>query len=119
MAFIASVVLTLPLIIRQSLRLDWAHVGWVGWAGMFYMSAFSGVAAYTLFYWVLRFKDASSVTAVNYAQPMIVILLSIPILGEHPTRYFIAGSLLVLLGVYLAERVSIPSLNRTHEWNRT
>jgi drug/metabolite transporter (DMT)-like permease len=50
--------------------------------------------------------DASRVVAVNYFQPVVVFLLSIPILGEHPTVRLLASAALVLLGVYLAERVS-------------
>jgi drug/metabolite transporter (DMT)-like permease len=77
---------------------------------MFYMAAFSAVLAYTLFYWVLRYMEASRVAAVNYFQPVIVLLLSVAFLGEHPTRYLLAGGALVLVGVYLAERVSGPKV---------
>ena len=48
----------------------------------------STVASYTIFNWVLRYMDPSRVAAVNYVQPVIVILISIPLLGEHPTRTF-------------------------------
>jgi drug/metabolite transporter (DMT)-like permease len=48
--------------------------------------------------------DPSRVAALNYIQPVIVILISVPLLGEHPTGHLFAGAALVLLGVYLAER---------------
>lgn len=70
------------------------------------MAGLSSTAAYMMFYWILRYMDASRVVVMNYCQPVIVILLSIPILGERPTWNLIAGSALVLLGVYLAERVA-------------
>jgi drug/metabolite transporter (DMT)-like permease len=89
---VAASIMALPFSIHQAIHLDWKSVGWAGWAGMFYMAAFSAVLAYTLFYWVLRYMEASRVAAVNYFQPVIVLLL--------------AGGALVLLGVYLAERVS-------------
>jgi drug/metabolite transporter (DMT)-like permease len=50
--------------------------------------------------------EASRVAVVSYFQPVAVILFSVPILGERPTRHLLAGTALVLLGVYLAERVS-------------
>ncbi len=103
---VAASIMALPFSIHQAIRLDWKSVGWAGWAGMFYMAAFSAVLAYTLFYWVLRYMEASRVAAVNYFQPVIVLLLSVAFLGEHPTRFLLAGGALVLLGVYLAERVS-------------
>lgn len=103
---VAAAILMLPLAVRQGIRLDWGRVGWVGWGGMAYMAIFSSVAAYTIFYWTLRYMDASRVAVVNYFQPLLVILFSIPILGEHPTRHLLGGTALVLIGVYLAEHVS-------------
>jgi drug/metabolite transporter (DMT)-like permease len=103
---VVAAILVSPLTVHQALRLDWGKVGWVGWTGMFYMAALSSTAAYMTFYWILRYMDASRIVVLNYCQPVLVILLSIPILGEYPTRYFIGGSALVLLGVYLAEHVT-------------
>ena len=73
---------------------------------MFYMAGVSAVVGYLLFYWLLRLMDASRVVAVNYFQPVVVFLLSIPILGERPTPRLVTSAALVLLGVYLAERIS-------------
>lgn len=102
---VAAVVIS-PLTVHQALHLQWGNVGWAGWAGMFYMAALSSTVAYTIFYWILRYMEASRVVVMNYCQPVIVVLLSIPILGERPTRNFIIGSALVLLGVYMAEHVA-------------
>ena len=79
-------------------------VGWAGWVGLFYMAALSSVAAYTLFYWVLRYMEASRLAAVNYLQPIGAILVAAAFLGEMPTRNLLLGGALILLGVYLAER---------------
>ncbi|MGH9715315.1 MAG: DMT family transporter [Candidatus Acidiferrales bacterium] len=103
---VVATILISPLTVHQALRLDWSKVGWVGWTGMLYMAVLSSTVAYMVFYWILRYMDASRVVVLNYCQPVIVVLLSIPILGEHPTRNFVAGSALVLLGVYLAEHVT-------------
>jgi len=93
-----------PLAIWQGIHLDWRSVGWAGWIGMFYMAAFSSVAAYVLFYWALRYMSASRVTAVNYFQPVGAIILATLFLHEPVTGYLLAGAALVVLGVYLAER---------------
>jgi len=96
----------LPLAVRQGIRLDWKAVGWQGWTGLLYMAAFSAVLGYLLFYWLLQHMDVSRVVAINYFQPVVVVLLSIPLLGERPTGRLVASAALVLLGVHLAERVS-------------
>jgi drug/metabolite transporter (DMT)-like permease len=101
----AAIVL-LPLAVRQAIVIDWKGVGWLGWAGVAYMAICSSVAAYTIFYWALRYMEASRVAVVSYFQPIAVILFSVPILGERPTPHLLTGAALVLLGVYLAERGS-------------
>lgn len=104
-AVVAALVF-MPLAIHQGRHLAWASVGWKGWAGLFYMAALSAVLGYLLFYWVLGYMEASRVVVINYFQPVVVVLLSIPLLGERPTVRLIASASLVLLGVFLAERVS-------------
>jgi len=101
---VAAALLLLPLTIRQVIHLDWHSVAVGGWLGMIYMAVGSSVAAYTIFYWVLRYMTASRVGAVSYFQPVIVILLSMAFLGERPSRLLLEGTALVLLGVFLAER---------------
>jgi drug/metabolite transporter (DMT)-like permease len=101
---VAAALLLLPITIRQVIHLDWHAVALSGWLGMAYMSLGSSVAAYTIFYWVLRYMTASRVGAVSYFQPIVVILLSMAFLGEQPTRLLLAGTALVLVGVFLAER---------------
>jgi O-acetylserine/cysteine efflux transporter len=101
---VAAAIMLLPLSIGQGMHLDWRAVGWQGWLGMIYMAAASSVAAYTIFYWILRYMSASRVAAVSYFQPIVVILLSVAFLSESPTGNLLLGTALVLLGVYLAER---------------
>jgi len=101
-----AAILWLPLALRQGSRLNWAAVGLAGWAGLFYMVTCSAVGGYLLFYWLLRHMDASRVVVVNYLQPVVVVLLSIPLLAERPTRRLLASGALVLFGVYLTEHAS-------------
>jgi len=102
--FFASAIVLLPLAIFLAVHLDWKSVPREGWMGLLYMAAISSVAAYTLFYWALRYMEASRVAAVNYFQPIGAILVAALFLGEVPTRYLLLGGVLILLGVYLAER---------------
>jgi drug/metabolite transporter (DMT)-like permease len=103
---VAAALLLLPLAIRQGMRLDWRAAGVEGWGGLLYMAIFSSVIAYTLFYWVLRYMEASRVAAIDYFQPFIVIFLSVLFLNEHPTGHILSGGALVVAGVYLVEKIS-------------
>jgi drug/metabolite transporter (DMT)-like permease len=100
----AAGLLAVPVALRQAIHLQWGSVTWIGWAAMLYMALVTTVASYTIYSWVLRYMEPSRVAVINYVQPVVVILISIPLLGEHPTQHLLAGGLLVLLGVYLAER---------------
>jgi drug/metabolite transporter (DMT)-like permease len=100
----SGAVLIAPITFREATLLNWAGIGWAGWTGLFYMAAFSSVAAYMLFYWVLRYMEASRVSAVNYFQPVGAIIVAAIFLGEQPTRYLLIGGALILGGVYIAER---------------
>jgi drug/metabolite transporter (DMT)-like permease len=100
----AAGLMALPVALRQMIHLRWGSVGWIGWAALLYMAVVTTVASYTIFSWVLRHMEPSRVAVVNYVQPVVVILISIPLLGEHPTGNLVAGGALVLAGVYLTER---------------
>ncbi len=102
--FFAGAAVLLPIAVWRGIHLDWNSVGLAGWTGLVYMSAISSVAAYTLFYWALRYMEASRVAAVNYFQPVGAILVAAAFLGEIPTRHLYLGGALILLGVYMAER---------------
>jgi drug/metabolite transporter (DMT)-like permease len=101
---LVAAVLFLPFAVWQGLHLDWAGVGWVGWAGVFYMAGISSVAAYTIYYWALQHMAASRLAAFSYVEPVLVAFLGVLILGEALTVRFLIGGALALLGLYLAER---------------
>ena len=103
---IGGAILLAPMAVWRGIRLDWGSVGWVGWAGTFYMAAFSSVVAYIIFYWALRYMAPSRLAAISYVEPLIVILLGVFLLGEKLTPHLLGGGALVLAGVYLSERTS-------------
>jgi drug/metabolite transporter (DMT)-like permease len=108
---LASAIVLLPLAIFLAVHRGWKSVPWEGWMGLLYMAAISSVAAYTLFYWALRYMEASRVAAVNYFQPIGAILVAALFLREVPTRHLLLGGALILLGVYLAERGKAAAAN--------
>lgn len=68
--------------------------------GVFLTSALS----YFLWQWGLAQLDASRVGFFFYLDPIVGTIASILILGETVTFYFLAGSLLIFAGLYIAER---------------
>ena len=99
-----AAILLLPLAVYRGAHLNWAAVGWAGWAGLFYMAAISSVLGYLIFYWALRHMAASRISAFSYVQPLLVNALGLTLLGERFTRHILIGGALILIGVYAAER---------------
>ncbi|MBI1749963.1 MAG: DMT family transporter [Acidobacteria bacterium] len=103
--YVAGAAIVLPLAIWRGLRLDWAAVGWQGWLGLLYLAVFGSVVAYLIFFWALRHLAASRLAAFTYFQPILATLLGVAVLGEELTHNLLGGGALVLVGVYLAERM--------------
>jgi drug/metabolite transporter (DMT)-like permease len=101
---VAAGLMLLPLTVWQAIHIHWGAIGWTGWAGMLYMAAGSSVGAYTIFYWALRYMSASRVAVISYFQPVVVIVLAALFLGDHPSKHLVIGTVLVMIGVVLAER---------------
>jgi drug/metabolite transporter (DMT)-like permease len=104
-SFLTGGLVALPLAVWQGSKLDWANVHWAGWAGLLYMSLFASVIAYLLFYWALRHMAASRLSAFTYLQPILATLLGVAILDEPVTQHLLWGGALILVGVYLVERL--------------
>src|SRR5579862_2593757 len=102
--FMTAAILLAPWALVEAWRLDWGAVGWQGWAGMAYMGICSSVLGYMIYYWALKHMEASRLAATTYIEPVLAIVLGVIFVGEHVTARSMAGGLLILLGVYVAER---------------
>jgi len=101
---LTGAVLLLPLAIHQGLNLDWQGVAWQGWVAMSYMAIFSSVFGYLIFYKLLGYLSATQVSSLNYLLPIVATTLGVLLLDERLSRAFFIAAVLVLLGVWLAQR---------------
>jgi drug/metabolite transporter (DMT)-like permease len=103
-AYAGAAVAMLPITVAYSIGFEYARVTWVAWASLVYMAVFPSVVCYSIYYYALTYIPASRVSAFSYLQPLLAIVMAIPLLGEQPTKSLVAGGALVLAGVFLAER---------------
>jgi drug/metabolite transporter (DMT)-like permease len=96
----------LPITMAYSVGFDYSRVTWVAWASLAYMAVFPSVICYSIYYYALGHVPASRVAAFSYLQPVLAttMAMAMPLLGEHLTKSLIMGGVLVLTGVFLAER---------------
>lgn len=97
--------IVLPFALWRAAHLDVTSVSWRGWAGLVYLALFGSVIAYVIYYWALRHLAASRLAAFTYLQPVLATILGVGMLGEELTHNLLGGGALVLVGVYLAERM--------------
>ena len=103
----AGALLVLPVAIHQAIALvPSAHSGgtpWKAWAAVLYMAVFSSAVAYVLYYWLLRYLQASQLAAFTYLLPVLATILGIAVLGERGSLFQVVGGGLALIGVYWVE----------------
>jgi drug/metabolite transporter (DMT)-like permease len=103
----AGALVVLPLAVRQAWSLGnadtWRAVPWPGWAAILYMGVFGSAVAYVAYYWLLRYLEASQLSAFTYLLPVLATILGIWTLGEKGSWMQVLGGTLALGGVYWIE----------------
>jgi len=72
--------------------------------GILFGAVFTSVLGYVFFNFAIRYVKANETGIYLYVDPIITVLIAVPLLGEHVTRSFIAGSVLVFFGILVAEK---------------
>lgn len=80
-----------------------ATLDYRGWTGLIFGIFFSSALAYLLFEWAVKKLETQEVGIFTYIDPIVAIIIAIPLLGETITPLFTFGSILVFLGIFLAE----------------
>jgi len=81
--------------------------------GIAYGAIFSSALAYSLYAWGLSKIQASEAGLFAYIDPVVAMAIAYPLLGEKPTGLFVIGSLLVFIGIYIAEgRIQYHPINK-------
>ena len=75
-----------------SLPATWVALGWL---------VFSSIVGFVLIVWLLSRWSATATSYIGVCTPLVTVITASTLAGETPTLTFLAGSLLVLLGVYV------------------
>jgi len=104
---IFGALIVLPIAIHRAILLGsfahWRAFPWPVWACMVYMALFSSAIAYVLYFWVLRYLEASQLASFTYLLPVAATALGILFLGERGSWLELFGGLFALAGVYYIE----------------
>lgn len=103
----AGALIVLPVAFHEAKTMakagNFAHLPWQAWAALIYMAVFSSALAYVFYFWLLRFLEASQLSAFTYLLPVLATILGILLLGEKGSWGQVIGGVLALGGVYWIE----------------
>lgn len=107
--FVFGSALLLPVALQQAVAMrflsTWREVPWEAWACVVFTGLLSSTVAYLLYFWLLRYLEASQLASFSYLLPVSASGLSIVFLGERGSWLELVGGVLALLGVYWIESV--------------
>jgi drug/metabolite transporter (DMT)-like permease len=103
----AGALMVLPVAVYRAVALGsvehWRAIAWSGWIALLYMAIFSSAVAYVFYFWLLRYLQASQLSAFTYLLPVAATVLGILWLGEKGSWSQVIGGVLALSGVYWIE----------------
>ncbi len=79
-------------------------LGWSGWAALIYLAIPASMLAYALWYWALAQDDIGRTGTIQFAQPLLGMLIAVLLLDEPLTWPLLIAAALIVAGVALAQR---------------
>ena len=106
----AGAILFLPLGIYNTVTFDYSGVSSQAWIGLAFITFITSAVAYPMWYWALKYMEASKLTVFIFLQPVLASIMSYIFLSEELTTHFVSGGIIVIAGVILT--VSSKRRNR-------
>jgi drug/metabolite transporter (DMT)-like permease len=82
----------------------WPSAGWVSWAAVLYLASVTTILGYIGWYWALARGGIARIATIQFFQPVSGLILAALLLGERMTPPLLAASIVILAGVWIAQR---------------
>lgn len=92
-----------PFGLYRAFTFDYTAATFGAWLTVIYVALGVSVTAYVLWYWVLKYLEATRVAVFHNLQPVIASVIAFIFLGEPIGWAFIIGGAVVLTGVIITE----------------
>lgn len=102
-ALVSGSVMYFPFGIYRAINFDYTGIPTGAWLTVLYMAIGTSVLTYVLWYWVLKYMEASRIAVYHNIQPLIASGVAFIWLDEPIGWSFVIGGLICLLGVIIAE----------------
>lgn len=97
---IVSAVITAILVTSDG----WPSAGWVSWTAVLYLASITTILGYLGWYWALAKGGIARIATIQFFQPVSGLILAALLLGERMTLPLLAASIVILVGVWTAQR---------------
>jgi len=102
--FFTSSLLFVPFIPKELSTWSFSSLDTAGWTGILFGVFFSSALACYLYYYGLSRIRAQEVGVFTYIDPIVAVIIAIPLLHEYPNLHYFIGSFLVFAGIFISER---------------
>lgn len=82
----------------------WPSAGWVSWSAVLYLASITTILGYVGWYWALARGGIARIATIQFFQPVSGLVLAALLLGERMTLPLLAASVVILAGVWIAQR---------------
>lgn len=93
----------LPYGLYSALKYDYSQSNWAAWGSVVYMAVGLSGVVYVMWYWLLKYLDASRMAIYHNIQPIIATSVAYMFLGESLSPEFLIAGAFVIGGVVIAE----------------
>jgi drug/metabolite transporter (DMT)-like permease len=97
---IVSAVITAIVVAGQG----WPSAGWLSWTAVLYLASITTILGYIGWYWALAKGGIARIATIQFFQPVSGLVLAALLLGERMTLPLLAASIVILVGVWIAQR---------------
>lgn len=93
-----------PFGLYRLLTADLSRLDTMAWMAILYITLVTSVIGYVIWYWLLKFTEASKLSVLSNTQPVVAGILGYYLLGEAVSVPFVIGALIILAGVTLTQK---------------
>jgi drug/metabolite transporter (DMT)-like permease len=82
----------------------WPAAGWLSWGSVIYLASVTTILGYIGWYWALAKGGIARIGTIQFFQPVSGLILAALLLSERMTPSLLAASIVILAGVWIAQR---------------
>ena len=99
-----AAVVSAAVMVASVAKGGWPSAGWLSWSAVIYLASVTTILGYIGWYWALAKGGIARIGTIQFFQPVSGLILAALLLGEGMTLPLLAASIVILAGVWIAQR---------------